>query len=148
MMTLQNHKDISLNELKLMLDNDLLYSAEVLKNDNASYLVVFLKKDDSSYILVKDKHRDQPRSYKSIDRLISAMQELGYKRNFKLSLIEDCNQSKLEDFKFLIGNKINHVLEDIETHLKYGQDFNYDKDFKQIEKLVKELKGFVGEYYE
>lgn len=87
-MTIQKHKDISLNELKLMLDNELLFKAEVLKNDNASYLVVFFKKDNSSYILVKDKHRDQPRSYKSIDRLIYAMQELGYKRNFKLSLGE------------------------------------------------------------
>lgn len=85
-MKLQNHKDISLNEFKILLDNDLLCSANIFKNDNSSYSIVFFKDDGSSFILVKDKFRDQPRSYKSIDRLISAMQELGYKSNYNLLL--------------------------------------------------------------
>lgn len=47
---------------------------------------------------------------------------------------------KIEDLKFISLNKVNNILEDIETHLKYGRDFNYEKDFKQVEELVNSLK--------
>lgn len=114
----KKHKNISLNELKLMLDNDLLCSANILKDGDNGYSVFFFKKDNTSYLLVKDKFRDQPRVYKSIDRLIFAMQELGYSYNFKLSFINDNEKTNLEDFKYILGNKLNHVLDDLETHIK------------------------------
>lgn len=142
----KKHKNISLNELKLMLDNDLLCSANILKDGDNGYSVFFFKKDNTSYLLVKDKFRDQPRVYKSIDRLIFAMQELGYSYNFKLSFINDNEKTNLEDFKYILGNKLNHVLDDLETHIKYGQEFNYEKDFNQVKGLVEKLIAFTGEY--
>lgn len=42
---------------------------------------------------------------------------------------------------FVMKNSVNHILEDIETHILYGQDFNYEKDFNQIKSLVENLKS-------
>lgn len=51
-----------------------------------------------------------------------------------------------EDLKFVVMNSLTHILEDIETHIKYGQDFNYEKDFKQIQSLVENLKNSVERF--
>jgi len=51
-----------------------------------------------------------------------------------------------EDLKFVVMNSLTHILEDIETHIKYGQDFNYEKDFKQVQSLVENLKNSVERF--
>lgn len=55
-----------------------------LKNENEDYSIIFYSKDKTAYRLVKDKLRDTPRSYKSIDRLVIAMQDIGYKSNYTI----------------------------------------------------------------
>lgn len=52
----------------------------------------------------------------------------------------------LKGLKFITLNSVNHILEDIETHIKYGQDFNYEKDFKQVEELVVNLKKSIESF--
>lgn len=42
---------------------------------------------------------------------------------------------------FVMNNSVNHILEDIETHILYGQNFNYEKDFNQVKSLVENLKS-------
>lgn len=49
----------------------------------------------------------------------------------------------IDDVLFLVENSVNHILEDLETHIKYGQDFNYIRDMQQIESLVLRLSYTV-----
>ncbi len=51
-----------------------------------------------------------------------------------------------EDLKFDVLNSLTHILEDIETHIKYGREFNYEKDFKQVQSLVENLKNSVERF--
>lgn len=52
----------------------------------------------------------------------------------------------LNSIIFVVNNSVNHILEDIETHIKYGQDFNYEKDFNQIKSLVENLKSQLSRF--
>lgn len=139
-------KDISLNELKIMLENKIMISSKIYYDENG-YFITFLNSKKTNYVLVKDKERNTPKTYKSVDRLIGLMKEMGYSNNFELCFNEkQVKSDELSDFKYFLLNKVTHVLDDIETHVKYGQDFNYEKDFKQVESLVKNLESFIKSY--
>ena len=64
-----------------MLDNNLFISAKILKA-LSSYQIVFLDSSGNDHILVKDKNRREARSYKSLDRLVAAMIEAGFRGDF------------------------------------------------------------------
>lgn len=76
-------KDISLNELKIMLENKIMISSKIYYDENG-YFITFLNSKKTNYVLVKDKERNTPKTYKSVDRLIGLMKEMGYSNNFEL----------------------------------------------------------------
>ena len=76
---------VFLNELKILMNNQLVKKINIVKI-GAGYSIVLQKEDKSSYLLVKDKDKEKARSYTSLDRLISAMQELGYSGNYEIFL--------------------------------------------------------------
>lgn len=79
--------NVCLNELKILMNNQLVKKINIVKV-SSGYSIVFQKEDKVSYLLVKDKDKNKPRSYTSIDRLISAMQELGYLGNYEVIMNE------------------------------------------------------------
>lgn len=62
--------------------------------------------------------------------------------NWAKELIDDYRNSVI----FVVTNSVNHILDDIETHIKYGQDFNYEKDFNQTKSLVENLKSQLSKF--
>lgn len=80
-------KNINFTELKIMLENNLFSSSQIIKNEH--YSIVFFTQDNTSYTLVKDKQRDKPRIYQSIDRLVWTMREMGYLGDFKVCFLKD-----------------------------------------------------------
>lgn len=79
--------NVCLNELKILMNNQLVKKINIVKV-SSGYSISFQKEDKVSYLLVKDKDKNKPRSYTSIDRLISAMQELGYLGNYEVIMNE------------------------------------------------------------